>query len=813
MADSVLGRLAIEISANATKFLQGLNQSSGALNKFGAQMKAQQNAFGSFQKSMQGVSGALSSLGVGFGAFTVFQGLKDVIVTAKDFETAIDRVAAISGATGDQLEALRQDALRLGAATEYTATEVAGLQTELGRLGFSSTEITDATEAILDLATATGEDLAKSAEVAGQTVRAFGFDASKTGKVADVMALSFSRSALNLDRFQESMKFVAPVSKAAGISIEETTALLGALADAGISGSQAGTSLKRIITDLAKDGRPLRDRLQELADKGLTFSGAMDEVGRIAQTSLLVLADNTDKVSRLTDEFSNAAGAAKRMADIMRDNLQGDLDKLSSAWEGLVLAIQTSNGSLREAVQRITEVVNIITEFVKSNEDLISGLLKIGTLGPRIFLEIAGAIIDAIQAIKELGKEYSGLASAAKFAGEALNFIVDSIIDIVTFVPRATAALIDLFKPLRGEFDLTEKEAGELFAKLKAAITEANRIGDAQTASTLSFQLQKLIEQFGDLSIEAGYLGPELAEVFGLPASLISKFNASLSATPGLVSVLEGKIKDLQDSIKNATSVSDLRNFQRQLEGAQIQLEKLLNPTAAPQAVNIPVTFDVQTTDAGISEFISGLTNEISANNPDGIVVPVNVEIPEEDADKIKVQFEGITTTIGDSIDEISQRMKNLREAVNATFRQGIQNVLVGFAEDLGNVAAGVGNFGDNIIKALAGFAKQFGALLISAGLAKIAFDNLKFSGYGAVAAGVALIAAAQAVSSSISGSSGALASGGGGSRSLSESQQVTIAQPDQVVTFEGQVEVVASGSNLIGVINSQNIRDYRTRG
>src|SRR5690606_3323897 len=281
-------------------------------------------------------------------------------------EKQMDTVAAIAGATGKEFERLREDALRLGAASQFTATQVAELQTEFGRLGFTTDEIIAATEATIDLATATGEDLAKAADVAGSTIRAFGLSAEETGRVVDVMAESFNRTALGLENFTQSMKFVAPVARAANISVEETTALLGVLADSGIRGSNAGTALRRIITDLAKDGRPLQERLKELAAQGLNLSGAMDEVGRFAQTALLVLTNNTEQVDNLTASFNNASGAAKETAAIMRDNLSGDLEKLSSAWDGFILSLDKSDGSLREVIQGLTQLVESITKIANS---------------------------------------------------------------------------------------------------------------------------------------------------------------------------------------------------------------------------------------------------------------------------------------------------------------------------------------------------------------------------------------------------------------------------------------------------------------
>src|SRR5690606_27549330 len=367
MANDVLARLAVRIDANTKQFGVALNALNQQLNKFGATVNAQTASISNFEKRIATIQRSLGSLGVAFGAFQIGNFIVDSVRRIADFEKQMDTVAAIAGATGEELERLREDALRLGAASQFTATQVAELQTEFGRLGFTTDEIIAATEATIDLATATGEDLAKSADVAGSTIRAFGLSAEETGRVVDVMAESFNRTALGLDNFTQSMKFVAPVARAANISVEETTALLGVLADSGIRGSNAGTALRRIITDLAKDGRPLQERLKELASEGLNLSGAMDEVGRFAQTALLVLTNNVDRIDQLTESLNNAAGAAAATAEVMRDNLAGDIEKLTSAWDGLILSMDKSDGTLRQVVQQLTNITEAIKDASKEN--------------------------------------------------------------------------------------------------------------------------------------------------------------------------------------------------------------------------------------------------------------------------------------------------------------------------------------------------------------------------------------------------------------------------------------------------------------
>ena len=202
-----------------------------------------------------------------------------LVKNGMEFNQEMTKVRAVSQATTEEYKLLKQSAIDLGASTMKTASEVATLQLELAKMGFTVPEILDAQAAIIQLSQATGEDLAKSAEIAASTVRAFGLNANETQRVVDIMAMSMNKSALSLDSFGEAMKYVAPNAKAANVSIEDTAAMMAILADNGIKGSMAGTSLRKIMTDLAGTGGDLTQKLSELSKENLTLADASDEVG------------------------------------------------------------------------------------------------------------------------------------------------------------------------------------------------------------------------------------------------------------------------------------------------------------------------------------------------------------------------------------------------------------------------------------------------------------------------------------------------------------------------------------------------------
>jgi len=364
--------MAVLISANTAAFERRIAQSDKRLNAFGKTAK---------------LAGGL--LAGAFAGGAVLRGLQSAVTSISNFEAELSKVRAITGATDSSFKRLRGNALELGRTTKFTSTQVAALQVEYGKLGFTTREILATSDATLQLATATGEDLAKSAQVAGSTLRGFGLDATETGRVVDVMAASFTSSALDLESFSEAMKFVAPVAKAAGVSIEQTTGLLSTLADAGIKGSQAGTALRRIFSELSKTGKPFSEALKDAANSGLDLASAQDAVGRNAQTALLVLGENIKKSDELTKSYEGATGAARGMASVIEDNLQGDITKLTSAFDGLIQRGGALNGLFRGATQSATDFINTLNSDNLSFFDKLAAFLDPGAKAAAIAKEAA----------------------------------------------------------------------------------------------------------------------------------------------------------------------------------------------------------------------------------------------------------------------------------------------------------------------------------------------------------------------------------------------------------------------------------------
>ena len=340
---------------------------------------------GSTRSGTSALGGMVAKLGLTTVAmYAVSRAISAVVTVGKEFEANISNVAAISGATGSELAALEQNAQRLGETTVFTASQVAGLQVEFAKLGFSSKEITGVTKDTLALASATGSDLSVAAAVAGQTLRAFGLDVSETSTVTDTMALSFSRSALDMDKFTNSMTYVAPIAKQVGFSVEETTAILGTLANAGIDGSMAGTSLRKILLELGNENSKLSKKIgfsvkntadlnkafKKLSEQGIGTAEMKELVGQRAISAFNILMEGTETTKELTTALNDSGGAAQEMADVQLDNLQGQMTLLNSATEGLGIALfDLIDGGLSGMVTSLTSVTNAMTTLIKFGFD------------------------------------------------------------------------------------------------------------------------------------------------------------------------------------------------------------------------------------------------------------------------------------------------------------------------------------------------------------------------------------------------------------------------------------------------------------
>jgi hypothetical protein len=347
----------------AEQFKAGVQSVNSAVDRQGA----------AFSKGITDLKNyAFGFLGVVAAAQALVAGIGATLKIISEFDKAQSNLAAILGTNKQGIAELTEEAKRYGATTAFSASQVSELQTELAKLGFTQNQIKQATPAVLALAAATGTELGNAATIAAQTLNAFGLEASETARVVDVIAQSANLSAFDIDTFSDAMSSAAPAAKAVGVSIEETSALLSALVDAGIPAEKAGTDLRNIFISLADKGMTLNEAYAQIKGSSNQLTEAVGLFDQRAAGSALILADNTEKVARLEEGYLNAAGAAAEMAETQLDNIQGDKLLLTSAWEGFVLSVEDGSGVIGGAWRGMLTVLTQILEglTVASNKPL-----------------------------------------------------------------------------------------------------------------------------------------------------------------------------------------------------------------------------------------------------------------------------------------------------------------------------------------------------------------------------------------------------------------------------------------------------------
>lgn len=348
------------------------------------ELKEVEKAYGQVTKKAEGFSGSLLSLNkiktvlagvfVTIGAMITGQiigGLRDAISTIIEFEKKNSTLAAILGTTKKSIKDLTDEARRLGATTSYTAAQVTELQIELAKLGFFKEDIKAMTPSVLKFAKAVDTDLASAATLAGATLRIFNLDAEDTERALSTMAIGTTSSALSFEYLNSAMSTVGPVANSFGFTIEETTSLLGALANSGFDASSAATATRNILLNLADSsgklalalGGPVNNLddlvkgLKKLNSEGIDLNKALELTDKRSVAAFNTFLNGTDTVLALCDAVTGAEDAFNAMSEEMGDNVQGALNRLSSTIEGVVLRFYESKGILRDLIDLVTLMV------------------------------------------------------------------------------------------------------------------------------------------------------------------------------------------------------------------------------------------------------------------------------------------------------------------------------------------------------------------------------------------------------------------------------------------------------------------------
>ena len=461
-----LQREIIETEQDLKKLEEQANQSATALQSIaakGEKLKTVGDNISNVGTRLLPVTAGVTALGTA------------AVKTAADFDSAMSQVAAVSGATGDDLQRLREKAREMGAQTKFSASEAAEAMNYMAMAGWKTEDMLSGIEGVMNLAAASGEDLATTSDIVTDALTAFGLSAQDSGHFADILAAASSNANTNVSMMGETFKYCAPIAGALGFSAEDTAEAIGLMANAGIKGSQAGTALRTIMNNLSGDVKicgssigevtiattnadgSMRDLSDILADCRTAFAGLSESekaaaaeslVGKNAMSGFLALMNAGEgDINKLSSAIENCDGCAADMAATMNDNLEGQLTILKSQLQELAISF---GEMLMPAIRTIVGWIQKLVDWLNSMDEgtrkvIITVALVAAALGP--VLIVVGKIISAIGTIMTIIPKLAGVINAAKGVFAAFNAVcaANPYVIIIAAIVALVAAFIYLW--------------------------------------------------------------------------------------------------------------------------------------------------------------------------------------------------------------------------------------------------------------------------------------------------------------------------------------------------------------------------------
>ncbi|ENC4468797.1 phage tail tape measure protein, partial [Escherichia coli] len=469
------------------------------------------------------------------------------------FGKEMSRVQALTriDKNSPQFKALREQALKLGSETQFTASDAASGQSFLAMAGFTPQAIQAALPGVLNMALAGGVELGETADIGSNILTQFNLTADQMDRVGDTLTAAFTRTNTDLRALGETMKYTGPVAAKLGISLEEAAAMAGMLANNGLRGSDAGTAMRASLSRLASPPKAAADALKELGvsvadargkmrpmeDVLLDLYKATQKYGQVDQVSFfkdiageeafvglqtLVAAAGSGELQKLTRELQGARGEADRVAKVMADNLDGDLKNLDSAWEGLRIRISDLvDGPLRSVTQWLTRVLEKITSLAQAHPVLTRQLLIAG-----------GALLAMTATIGSLSLVIGVLYG--KLATLRLGFdILTRSMNVVRVLPALWGMLTGSVSLLGGAIGALFSPVGLIVAALAGAAVLIWKYWDpiraffAGVFSGIMERLTPLRETFERFGPVFDAIGSGISQVFNWFKSLLSPMESS----------------------------------------------------------------------------------------------------------------------------------------------------------------------------------------------------------------------------------------------------------------------------------------------
>lgn len=563
------GRAYVELGADGSKLNAALRKAETDLKAFG---KKTSEIGASILKV-----GAISAAPMALAART-FAG----------FDDQMRIVQAVTQATGKQFEALTEQAKELGRTTSFTAAQVAEGMTELGRAGFSASEIQSSISGVMNLARATATEVPMATEIASGALRAFNMDASEMSKVCDVLAVAANGSAQTLEDMGEALKYVAPLAAQAGMNIQDTAKVIGALANFSIKGSQAGTTFKNILTRMADP--TVQKRFADLGVATVDAAGNLRNVSQVMQElgqatrdlpnaqRLAVFADLFDmramaggaalsgaQFVEFFDAVDNAAGKASSIASEMDKGVGGSFRTLTSAIEGAAIALGSSMApTLTDLADNIRSVTSQVTEWISENQRTIENIMQTVKAAAVLGVEIL-AVSKALQVASEGAKILRVVLASSLGPWGVLLATVTAVSTALT--SRYITANVKATASARDATDAIKAQA------------EAHRASEAEH--------QAALKRLQELSAQQILTDNEMEEASKLIATLTDAYGdlgIKLDETTRKLSVATDAQSKLNEAQKQA-QIKDIQLLDQKLANENAQIEQELKSLGGAQGV------------------------------------------------------------------------------------------------------------------------------------------------------------------------------------------------------------------------------------
>lgn len=660
--------------------------------------------FSSYAKTA--MAGVKTAIVMGSAAMTAMAGYS--VKVGSDFEAAMSKVSAISGATGDDLQKLTDKAKEMGAKTKFSATESAQAFEYMAMAGWKTEDMLNGIEGIMNLAAASGEDLATTSDIVTDALTAMGLQASDSGHFADVLAAASSNSNTNVAMMGETFKYVAPVAGALGYNIEDLSQAIGLMANSGIKSTQAGTALRSILTRLAKPPKEaaaamdkydismknsngstkslmevmenMRDSLRGLPkDEKAAAAAALG--GQEAMSGLLAIVNASDTdFKKLASSIENADGASEKMANTMNDNLKGSVTIAGSALEGFGINVyEKMEKPLKSAVDTGTEDINRLSEafttgglngVVEETGEIFNDTCdEVDKFGPA-----AEGIVEPIRDIVNTGGELA--KNTLPKVAEGMKFLAKNT---KTAIPIVTG-LVAAYKELK-----ITKQLGDSTTTLgKAVKNSSSWWKTAQTA----------IGRYAEQMEAAKYTGRQYNVTLTAGQSVLGLFQRKVSLAAASTNILKAAQEGLTKAIEAnpiglavvattamiAVSTAMRNKLSEQTEAEKAHSRELKESTKEAEA-NLKVAQErkqsyedlVATQDKQAPADLIELNSLQSLSNELSTIVDSNGKVKDGEADRAAFITSQLSSALGIEINLTNGQIQNyqkLQEEIQKTIQQ-----------------------------------------------------------------------------------------------------------------------------------------------